>query len=123
MIVPLHLHTFWIAMVYLYLLIACVIVTLLIGYEWIRWNRDALNGRSRLDLVMVSGLGIVLSGLFWASVLLSPLLGPGDILLEYPEMLFVSSFGCSSSGVSGGYVLWKLRRHRIREQARDTLTE
>lgn len=117
-VVPLHLHTLWIAIVYLGILLACLLVALTVGYGWIRWNRDGLNGRTRHDLVLVSGLGIVLSGLFWVPVLLSPLLGFSNLFIENPDVTLVYSLGFSSSGVAGGYVLWRVRRDRIRGQPR-----
>lgn len=123
MIVPLHLHTLWIAIVYLGILLACLLVALTIGYGWIRWNRDGLDGRTRHDLVLVSGLGIVLSGLFWVPVLLSPLLGFSNLFIENPDVTLVYSLGFSSSGVAGGYVLWRLRRDRIRGQPRNPIAE
>lgn len=123
MTVPLHLHTLWIAIVYLGVLLACLLVVLTIGYGWRRWNRDGLDGRSRDALVLVSGLGIVLSGLFWVPALLSPLLGSSNVLLEYPDVMLVYSLGFSSSGVAGGYVLWRLRRDRIRGQPREAVAE
>lgn len=121
--IPLHLHNLWIALTYLYLLLGCILVALIIGYKWIQWNRNGLNEESRRALVLLSGLGILLSGIFWVPVLLSPLLGGSNLFLEYPEMMALYSLGFSSSGAAGGYVLWRLRRNRIRGQPRKTLAK
>lgn len=123
MAVPLHLHDLWIGLTYLYLLLGCIVVALITGYWWIRWNRNDLSRSSRRVLVLISGLGILLSGIFWVPILLSPLLGGSNLFLEYPEMMTVYSIGSSSSGIVGGYVLWRLRRDRIRGQPRETFTE
>lgn len=123
MLFPLHLHTLWIALTYLGILLACLLVALVISYGWIRWNRNDPNTRSRRALVLVSVLGIVLSGVFWVPALLAPVLGLGNPLLEYPDVMAVYALGFSSSGIAGSYVLWRLRRDRIRRNPPDALAE
>lgn len=116
---PLHLHNLWIGLVFLGLLLACVLVTLIliVGFGWIRWTLDEQNTEDLNGIVVASILGLSLSGVFWVSVLLATLLGYIDA--QYLNPVGIIQFAAfSSAGVAGGFILWRVRRNRI--QPRDT---
>lgn len=119
--VPLHLHNLWIGLALLGLLLACVLVALILilGYGWIRWTSDKQNTEGLYELVAASILGLSLSGIFWVTLLLATLFGYVDS--QYLNPVGIIQFAAfSSAGVAGGFVVWKVRRNRMRGQPRNT---
>ena len=117
----LYLHNLWIGLVLLGLLLACVLVTLILilGYGWIRWAADKQNIEDLNGLIAASVLGLLLSGIFWVILLLATLFGyVGSQYLNPIGMIQFAAF--SSAGVAGGFILWKVRRNRMRGQPQTT---
>ena len=119
--IPLHLHNLWIGLALLGLLLACVSVALILilGYGWIRWTSDKQNTEDLYELVAASILGLSLLGIFWVTLLLATLFGYVDS--QYLNPIGIIQFvAFSSAGVAGGFILWKVRRNRMRGQPRNT---
>lgn len=116
---PLHLHTLWIGLVLLGLLLACLSVTLVlvVGYGWLRLTADTRAPGTLRALVAPAVLGIVLSGSFWAFALLAALLGYVDVRGFDPVVVLTQIAIFSSAGVVGGLVLRAARRTRDRDRS------
>lgn len=105
MMVPLHLHGFWVLFLLIYLLVLSVLVTGVLVWWWVRRDPDDLDRWADHKLVTAAVFGLVLAGAYWTWVIT----GAPAVLTRDPVQLGLHLAG-SSAGITGTVVLW-LRHH------------